>query len=264
MEIQSPIRKLAKSASVILRLVPIWILIFAFLILKANLVGDEVNFSRDILPILSDRCFHCHGPDETHREADLRLDIEADAKLDWGDGKGPIRPHDLLNSEIWQRIITDDPDLVMPPPDSHRKPISDAERSKIRLWIKAGAKWGKHWSFEPPIQVPLKEPSANPIDVFVRQKLSENNLSLSPPAETSKRLRRLYFALTGLSPSQSAIQSFEKNPTAEVWEQNIDRIFQSDRYAERMAMWWLDAARYSDSDGYQQDQTRENWPWRDW
>lgn len=226
--------------------------------------ADDVSFSRDVLPVLSDRCFHCHGPDESNREADLRLDLEQNAKEDLG-GYAAVFAGKLQNSEIWQRITSDDDDEVMPPPDSHRKPLTTPEREAIRKWILSGAEWGKHWSFETLTRpaVPASEPESHPIDSFVKARLANEGLELSPPAASHTQLRRLTFDLTGLSPTPAEVAAFgdgsERN-----WQVAIDRLLKSPHHAERMAMWWLDAARYSDSDGFQQDATRQNWPWRDW
>jgi hypothetical protein len=219
---------------------------------------DQVNFSREVLPILSDRCFHCHGPDPSHRKADLRLDDETHAKTA-KDGLAGIVPGDLDKSEVWQRIISPDEDELMPPPDSHRKPLNEAERDTLKRWIEEGAVWGKHWSFEKPVRPAVPTGADHPIDAFVRAKLKEEGLSPAPPAPAHTQLRRLSFALTGLPPSQSAI----RNPKPAIPEE-ADRLLGSPHHGERLAMWWLDAARYSDTDGYQGDAERTNWAWRDW
>ncbi|WP_153558504.1 PSD1 and planctomycete cytochrome C domain-containing protein [Roseimaritima sediminicola] len=248
----------------------------AFATLTLTLVplayGEEVSFSGDVLPVLSDRCFHCHGPDENNREAGLRLDVEQAAKADLG-GYAAITPGDLEDSEVWRRITAEDEGEIMPPADSHRKPLSAAERDAIRRWILAGAPWGKHWSFEAirrpdlPSDAPPSDASssdeANPIDAFVQARLADQGLQLSSPAEPHTQLRRLYFDLTGVAPTPAQLEAFGDGSEA-AWQAAIDNVFASSRYAERMAMWWLDAARYSDSDGFQIDATRQNWPWRDW
>ncbi|MEM0970530.1 MAG: DUF1549 domain-containing protein, partial [Verrucomicrobiota bacterium] len=230
---------------------------WALLCLLPSAVMAEVDFSKQILPILSDRCFHCHGPDGSERKADLRLDLEGQAKRDRG-GYQVVAEGDLDSSDLWYRIVTEEEDEVMPPPDSHRKPLSSSERNLIRQWIEEGAKWGNHWSFETPSRPPLPQGSKHPIDAFVQQRLSEAGLSPSPPAERHTQLRRLSFDLTGLPPER------EELGTTESWEAIVDRKLSSPHHGERLAMWWLDAARYSDTDGYQQDANRTNWPWRDW
>ena len=218
---------------------------------------DAVSFSRDILPILSDRCFHCHGPDPSHRKAKLRLDLEEEAKGD-KDQVAVITPGDLEASELWHRLITEDEEELMPPPDSHRKPLTDAERNLVRRWIEQGATWGKHWAFEKPERPPLPASDPHPVDAFIRERLAAEALSPSPAAPPHVQKRRLSFALTGLPPT--ATMEGEKSE----WSILVDRLLESPHHAERLAMWWLDAARYSDTDGYQGDRERTNWPWRDW
>lgn len=219
---------------------------------------EPIRFSREILPILSDRCFHCHGPDPSHRKAGLRLDEEAAAKAE-KDGLAAIVPGDPGRSEIWQRILSEDEDEVMPPPDSHRKPLTEDERNRVMRWIEEGAKWGRHWAFERPVRPAVPDGADHPIDAFVRAKLEKEGLSPAPPAPPHTQLRRLSFALTGLPPDKSEI----RNPKSEIREE-AERLLASPHHAERLAMWWLDAARYSDTDGYQGDAERTNWPWRDW
>ncbi|MCC9606197.1 PSD1 and planctomycete cytochrome C domain-containing protein [Blastopirellula sp. JC733] len=231
---------------------------------SASAHADDVSFSREVLPVLSDRCFHCHGPDETHREADLRLDLELEAKQDRG-GYAAVSPNSLEESELWRRIISNDEAELMPPPDSHRKPLSEKEREAIRRWILNGAKWGKHWSFEKLQRPEVPKQDTHPIDAFVLQRLQEEGLEFSPPAEAQTLLRRLSFDLTGLAPTPEQLASLNSYPNGEVnWSSVTENMLASPHHAERMAMWWLDAARYSDSDGFQQDSDRQNWPWRDW
>ena len=224
---------------------------------------DKVSFSREVLPILSDRCFHCHGPDPSHRKADLRLDDESEAKRD-RDGLKIIAVGDLTASELWQRLITDDEDEIMPPPDSHRKALSESERDIMRRWIEEGAVWGKHWAFEKPVRPTLSSPGLNPVDFFVRKRLESEGLSPAPPAPPKVQLRRLSFGLTGLPPTPGEVRAFAGSADPAAWEKEVDRLLASPHYGERLAMWWLDAARYSDTDGFQGDAERTNWPWRDW
>ena len=218
---------------------------------------DAVSFSRDILPILSDRCFHCHGPDPSHRKAKLRLDLEAEAKSDKG-GVAIISPGDLDASELWYRLITEDGDELMPPPDSHRKPLTNSERDLVRRWIEQGATWGKHWAFEKAERPPVPDSENHPVDVFIRERLAAEGFSASPPAPVHVQNRRLSFVLTGLPPA-ATMEDEESD-----WPALVDQLLASPHHAERLAMWWLDAARYSDTDGYQGDRERTNWPWRDW
>ncbi|MCF6313829.1 MAG: PSD1 and planctomycete cytochrome C domain-containing protein [Verrucomicrobiales bacterium] len=223
----------------------------------------KVSFSHDVLPLLSDRCFHCHGPDESHRKAELRLDQEDEAKGE-RDGSRMLVPGDLAASEVWQRIITADQDELMPPPDSHRKPLNEKERATLRQWILEGAEWGKHWAFEKAKRPAVPTLSQHPIDAFILQKLKLEGLKPSPPAPAHTQLRRLSFDLTGLPPSPAQVDEFAKNPSEENWQNLVDDLLQSPHHGERLTMWWLDAARYSDTDGFQLDAKRSNWPWRDW
>ena len=222
-----------------------------------------IQFRRDVLPLLSDRCFHCHGPDESHREAGLRLDLREHALAE-RDGGRAIVPGQPEKSELLLRIASGDDTLVMPPVDSHRKPLSPREIALVRQWIAEGAEWGRHWSFEKPVRPAVPDLARHPIDAFIRARLREAKLSPAPPAEPHVQLRRVTFDLTGLPPTREELDAFLANPTSDAYAAVVDRLLGSPHYGERMAMWWLDAARYSDTDGYQQDATRANWPWRDW
>jgi len=255
---------------------PLFAIALAILSLPVHsLAAEPVRFSRDVLPILSDRCFHCHGPDPSDREAGLRLDLEESAKEDLG-GYAAVVPGDPDASELLLRITSDDPDLRMPPASAHRKPLSQTEINTLRRWIAAGARWGRHWSFEPPQRptVPQRttaiqqsEPTAasmHPIDAFVRERLKRHGLQSSPPASKPTLARRVAFDLTGLPPTPEQLASFSQDDSPEAYSRFVDQLLDSPHYGERLAMWWLDAARYSDTDGYQQDANRSNWPWRDW
>lgn len=241
-----------------------WLCAFALLTTPASASETEpVSFSLEVLPILSDRCFHCHGPDPSHRKAKLRLDLEDDAKRE-RDGSFILKPGDLQASDLWYRIITEEADDLMPPADSHRKPLTGKERDIIRRWIEEGAKWGRHWAFEKPARPAMPEVAKHPVDAFLKKKLEKEGLDLSPPAPSHTQLRRLSFSLTGLPPTPEEVAAWEKDPSEEAWDASIERLLQSPHHGERLAMWWLDAARYSDTDGYQGDAERTNWPWRDW
>ncbi len=225
--------------------------------------SDEVRFSWDVLPLLSDRCFHCHGPDASHREADLRLDVREEAIADRG-GYAAIVPGKPDDSELLKRVTSSDAETRMPPPDSHRKSLSDSEIETLRTWIAAGAPWGKHWAFEKPARPQLADPKLHPIDELVQRRLQA--AKLKPSAEASKHtlIRRVSLDLAGLPPTLSEVEAFVADDSPPAYEQLVERLLKSPHYGERMAMWWLDAARYSDTDGFQSDSTRENWPWRDW
>lgn len=241
----------------------------------ANTLGQTaaetgISFSRDVLPILSDRCFHCHGPDASDRQADLRLDLLDAAVADRG-GYAAITPRSIENSELFTRITTDDPDRLMPPADSHCKPLSPSEIETIRAWIEAGAPWGRHWAFEPP-QRPNRDAGSatedpldvNPIDRLVRRRLAAAGLDLAREAPPATLLRRLSLDLIGLPPTPEELDAFLQDRSPDAYERAVDRLLASPHHGERLAMWWLDAARYSDTDGFQGDATRTNWPWRDW
>ena len=238
-----------------------------FSLAKAD--GD-VRFNRDIRPILSENCFHCHGPDENAREAGLRLDTQADAH------EYAISPGEPADSEVVFRITSDDPDLVMPPADSERS-LAAEQIELLTRWIDQGARYQSHWSFVPPIRpsVPTaKGPSrvvpVQPIDRFVRQQLDDFNRerghAFQPAAETDREtlIRRVTFTLTGLPPTLEQIDTFLADESPGAYERLVDRLLQSPAFGERMAADWLDVARYSDTYGYQVDRDRFVWPWRDW
>ncbi len=218
---------------------------------------DEVRFGRDVLPILSDRCFHCHGPDESERKAELRLDLQESALK-------VITPGNAATSDLIARVVSTDPDELMPPPDSHRKPLSESEVAILKRWIDAGAPWGKHWAFEKPERPTVPEGGATPIDAFVRDRLTKEGLASARRAALHTQLRRAAFVLTGLPPNDSLLERFTSEEDPIAWETVVDELLESPHHGERLAMWWLDAARYSDTDGYQADAERTNWPWRDW
>jgi Protein of unknown function (DUF1553)/Protein of unknown function (DUF1549)/Planctomycete cytochrome C/Concanavalin A-like lectin/glucanases superfamily len=229
----------------------------------AVLSDDAVQFSAEILPILSDRCFLCHGPDEATREADLRLD-QADAAMQ--DVIVAGAPDD---SELISRIFSDDPELLMPPPSS-KLALTTEERQTIRNWVQQGANWDRHWAFEPPpavVAVPEVghvEWPTNAIDHFVLARLEDNALLPSGRATREALIRRVTFDLTGLPPTLLQIDEFLADSGPNAYERVVDRLLASPEYGERMAVDWLDVARYADTYGYQADRYREMWPWRDW
>lgn len=217
-----------------------------------------VNFGREVLPILSENCLSCHGQDEGHRKAKLRLDTQ-DGAL-----KSVIVPGNAAGSEFMKRIVSSDEDEVMPPPDSHKKRLQPSEVKLLRQWIAEGATWGRHWSFEKPMKAAPPPGHPHPVDAFVSAKLHDEGLELSKRVEPHTLARRVAFDLTGLPPSVEDVAALEKAPSTAVYEALVDRLLASPHFGERLAMWWLDAARYSDTDGFQSDATRTNWPWRDW
>lgn len=233
--------------------------------------SNGLSFNRDVRPILSDKCFHCHGPDAENQDSSFRLDSAENAFEDLG-GYAGIVPGDLEESELHHRIRMDaDEDGVMPPEDAVRQ-LTDAEKDVLDRWIKQGAPFESHWAFESvPATVPVPEvdaPWANhPIDAFVLKRMREGGLSPNRVADPVTWLRRVTFDLTGLPPTVEEIESFEadhsKRPEM-ARESVVDRLLQSDACAERLASEWLDVARYADSFGYQRDNPRYVWPWRDW
>ena len=224
--------------------------------------AQEVNFSQDIRPILSGKCFKCHGPDENAREADLRLDQRKDA-ID----AGAIVPQEPEGSSLLERITTDNPELRMPP---NGDPLSEKEIEAVRIWIRAGANYEQHWAYQKPKAiVPPKInradwPRTNPIDNFIQKRLVENGLQPSPFAEPAVLLRRLSLDLVGLPPTIDEVLAFEKDSSEEAYEASVDRLLKSKRFGEKWALHWLDLARYADSNGYQHDDLRTMWPYRDW
>lgn len=223
--------------------------------------GPTVRFDRDIRPILSDKCFFCHGPDRENREADLRLDLEEPAK------ESAIVPGDLESSDLISRIRTTDPDEIMPPPGAHKE-LSAEEVELLSRWVAEGANWTQHWAFEPPAG---REAPAGPerahvqsvIDRFVWRRLQQEGLELSRQADRESLIRRITFDLTGLPPTLGEIDAFVNDASDDAYERVVDRLLESPRYGERMALMWMDAARYGDTSVYHADGPREMWAWRD-
>ena len=238
-----------------------------FLLICLPTAGQEISFNRDVLPILSDTCFACHGPDSATREADLRLDLEADAKAP-RDGLPAIVPHHPEKSELIDRILHDDPKEMMPPSDFRRR-LTPAERETLQKWIAQGAKWEKHWAFVKPATPALPKTSdpswaKNPIDHFILQTLDHKNLNPSPQAAPKKILRRAALDLNGIPPTPAEVADFLTDDQPQAYERAVDRLLASPRYGETMALPWLEAARFADTDGYQYDGPRFMWRWRDW
>ncbi|MEL7267085.1 MAG: DUF1549 domain-containing protein, partial [Planctomycetota bacterium] len=228
----------------------------------------RVRFATQIRPILSENCFFCHGTDPENRRADLRLDTE--------DGAADvIVAGDAESSELYARLVSDDQDTLMPPPDSHRT-LTSEQIDLVRRWIEQGARWEKHWSYRriqrpaPPQVRPFDAaPIRNPIDQFVTNQLRRQanaGGTLRPMGQANRRtlIRRLSLDLTGLPPSPSEVQAFLKDHRPDAYPRLVDRLLDSPAYGQRMAWDWLDAARYADTNGYQGDNERTMWPWRDW
>ncbi len=228
---------------------------------------DKVSFNRDIKPLLSDRCFKCHGPDEKSREAKLRLDIPEGAFKKLEDGMFVIQPGNLAKSELVRRITAKDPDDRMPPVKS-KLSLNAAEIALLKRWVEQGAEWKKHWALNPVenVAVPNLRRSAigNPIDQFVLARLQREGLKPAPEAAREHLIRRLRFDLTGLPPTLSEIDAFLADRSPGAYERVVDRLLAAPAYGERMAVDWLDVARYADTYGYQSDRFNHLWPWRDW
>ncbi len=242
-------------------------LIFSVLLVARLNLFAEVNFDREVRPILSEHCFPCHGPDAEKRRAGLRLDTK-DGLFGELEESVPIVPGEPQRSEVLARILHSDPDEVMPPPDAHN-PLSSAQIEVLQRWVTEGAVWQRHWAFEP-IREPGFPASVDPswvkneIDLFIQEKHDANNLVAAPRAERSELIRRLSLDLHGLAPDLTLVEEFVSDVRPDAYERLLDRLFASPRYGERMVWDWLDAARYADSNGYQGDRERTMWPWRDW
>ena len=236
----------------------------------ADAAEPKVDFNFEIRPLLSDRCFKCHGPDESNREAELRLDSQdgAFADLDLDDADAVIVAGKSERSELWHRIASDDPDVVMPPADSNLS-LSDEEKKLIQRWIDEGAEWKRHWSF-----IPVRRPAVpevgesdwprNSIDHFTLHRMESAGFQPAEIAGPEQLIRRVCFDLTGLPPTVEQVRQFQADHSPEAYERLVDELLASERFGERMAADWLDVARYSDTYGYQVDRDRFVWPWRDW
>ena len=217
-----------------------------------------LEFNRDIRPILSENCFACHGFDTKERKAKLRLDVSEAAFAKDKDGVAPIIPGDPEKSLVWQRIVTSDPDEVMPPPDSHRQ-LDAKQKAILKRWIEEGAPYQKHWAFEPP----AKNAKEN-IDQFIRAALVNRGLKASSEADRPTLIRRVSMALTGLPPTIADVDRFLADKKSGAYERMVDRYLASKHFGEEMARHWLDVARYGDTHGMHLDNERQTWAYRDW
>ena len=252
---------------------------------------EKVTFNDHIRPILAENCFACHGADTSKRKAKLRLDLAASATGEAKSGAHAIVPGDLVESELWQRINSPHEDEVMPPPDSHKKPLTSEQRALIKKWIEQGAVYQKHWAYEPVSRpaVPVvaegetqragegekttspslrvsasPRPAAHPVDAFILTRLKRSGLALAPEASREVLVRRVTLDLTGLPPSPEEVDAFLADDQPGAYERLVDRLLASPRYGEHFGRTWLDAVRYGDTHGLHLDNVRTIWPYRDW
>ena len=228
---------------------------------------EAVEFSRDVRPILSDNCFKCHGPDAAAREAELRLDTREGLSAD-REGGPVVVPGEPDASELYLRVAGEDPDLRMPPADSG-KSLTEDEIQLLRRWIEEGADWEEHWAFIPPQRPAIPEIAdrgwaVNAIDHFVQAALEQRGMTHAAEASAETLVRRVTFDLTGLPPTPDEVDAYVTDDSPDRYERLVDRLLASPRYGEHLATGWLDAARYADTSGYQNDGPREMWRWRDW
>ncbi len=231
--------------------------------------AEKLQFNRDIRPLLSDRCFKCHGPDQASRKAGLRLDLATSAYAERKHHRHAVVPGNPEESLLCRKIFATDPEDRMPPPESHLS-LSQAEKERLRLWIAQGAQYQPPWSFIPlPDRVPVpavrnRRWPRNPIDNFILARLEPAGLEPSPAADRARWLRRVTYDLIGLPPTPRETAAFLADHSRHAYERVVDRLLASPHFGERMAVPWLDAARYADSYGYQSDQLCPTWPYRDW
>ena len=224
--------------------------------------AEKVQFNRDVRKILAANCFSCHGQDAKKRKAKLRLD-EEDGALEPRNGVAAIVPGNLAESEMWQRIITDDPDELMPPPVS-KKTLTAEEKDILKRWIQQGAKYEEHWAFIAPKKPAVPKGTANPIDAFLQRRLTKEGFKPAPLAKSETLVRRLHLDLTGLPPTPKEVDAFLTDKSANKLERLIGQLMKRPTYGEHMARYWLDLARYADTHGLHLDNERSMWPYRDW
>ncbi len=240
------------------------LLVISYFVSSLSAKEGEISYNRDIRPILSNHCFSCHGLDEEHRKAKLRLDVREEAIMS-RDGIQAIVPGSIEDSESWLRIISDDEDDVMPPPETH-KSLTAEEKELVKQWIEEGAPYEGHWAFSTPqkAEVPTINGTKNSIDAFVQDRLNKDGLTASPSAEKETLLRRVYLDLIGLPPTLEELDSFISDQSPNAWDKVIDDLMNRTAYGEHMARFWLDLARYADTHGLHLDNERSMWLYRDW
>jgi len=248
---------------------PLFTALGCALMFAATAAAAPVDFSRDIQPILSDNCYHCHGPDASSRKSGLRLDRHAEALAGGKSGLATIVPGKPEDSELIARIFSHDTEEIMPSPESN-KTLTAAQKELLRRWVDEGAVWGEHWAYVAPTRpaVPTltlpAAPVANPIDAFILARLAAEKITPSPAADRTTLIRRVSFDLTGLPPSVAETTAFLHDSRPDAYARLVERLLASPHYGERWARPWLDVARYSDSNGYSIDAPRQMWKYRDW
>ena len=231
--------------------------------------AEKLRFNRDIRPILSDNCYRCHGFDKSSRQAELRLDIAEGAFADRGGGVKPIVPGKPDESELLRRLTTDDPDERMPPAETHQV-VTKSQIEILRRWIEEGAEYELHWAFIKPSRPSIPKINSsefrirNSIDNFIAEKLAASGLPMSAEADKVTLIRRVTLDLIGLPPTREEVDAFLADDSPDAYEKVVDRLLASSHYGERMALPWLDTARYADSNGFQQDGDTYQYVWRDW
>ncbi len=223
----------------------------------------KIEFNRDIRPILSDACFHCHGPDKNTRESGLRLDLREEALKAAESGEFPIVPGQPQKSDLVRRILTDDKDERMPPAKAH-KALTAAQKELLKKWIAQGAEYQIHWAYLPIQRPPVPAVSPHPVDAFIRQPLAAENFQAAPEADKVTLIRRVTLDLTGLPPTPAEVDAFVNDAAPDAYGRVVDRLLASPHFGERMAVDWLDGARFADTNGYQVDRDRTLYGWRDW
>lgn len=241
-----------------------WIIVCA----SGVMAEDSVEYNRDIRQILSDNCYRCHGPDQKAREAELRLDLREDAVRPAESGQTAIVPGKPEKSELVRRVFSADDDERMPPPDSNKK-LTDQQKELLKRWIAEGAEYQVHWAYSPLVRPPVPQLSAetpvgNPIDAFIRQQLVARKITPSREADRRTLVRRLSLDLIGLPPTLAEVAGFLQDTSGNAYERQVDRLLKSPNFGERMAVWWLDVARFTDTVGFHGDQNQRIFPYRDY
>jgi hypothetical protein len=238
---------------------------------SGRVLPEKISYNFDIRPILSDKCYKCHGPDASHREAHLRLDVadSAYAALKITKGGFAIVPGKPDQSEVYKRVSSADMTYMMPPPDAHLGMLTDYEKKALKKWIEQGAKYEKHWAFSVPVKAHLPAVVSNAwpkneIDYFILHRMEQEGLSPAEQADKERLLKRACLDITGLPPTLEMMDQFLADNGENAYEKMVDRLIGTEQYGEKMALHWLDVARYADSYGYQDDNIRTQWPWRDW